>query len=125
MGIEHMSRAIKFRTWGVDGKVGPRMWDWEHIAGCLCMWFEDKTAIIMQFTGLKDKNGREIYEGDIIQCNPEVKYYRVVVWGHDGNYWMVNPDRIMGWEIQCVISSHTDAVVIGNIYENPELLGAE
>lgn len=76
---------------------------------------------LMQFTGLKDSKGVDIYEGDLIQCTNSAKYYREVIF-RNGNYWLINPDGVMDWEIQVVFTSHTNAEVIGNIYENPELL---
>lgn len=68
--------------------------------------------IISKYTGLKDKNGKEIYEGDIIHT----KYYNriyIINFHCDAN--------VFGDKRQCV-ECEADAEVIGNIYENPELL---
>lgn len=70
----------------------------------------------MQFTGLTDKNGREIYEGDIYRLtfdggktfDPDLKAVRNFV---EDSYWL----KSLGYQGQ-------DVEVIGNIYENPELL---
>ena len=85
----------------------------------------------MQFTGLLDKNGKEIYEGDIIQVNDE---YRLVEWDEHRMQFMAigqttwtgekgksgNP-KVAGDELKD-FRQHLISEIIGNIYENPELL---
>ena len=72
--------------------------------------------IPMQFTWLVDKNGKEIYEGDVI----EKLFYgkdRTVIIERDKDYWGFNISyRLQEW----IINTDTREV-IGNIYENPEL----
>lgn len=91
-------------------------------------WTElDENAVIEQYTGLKDKNGKEIYEGDIIQEEIDFNskmtdgvFTYVVEWDSDtlcyglrGNDNSIHDEL---WEV------NTSVEVIGNIHENPELL---
>ena len=75
---------------------------------------------LMQSTGLKDKNGKEIFEGDIVKMSKDVysepTYYEVV--RHRGGAYRLESKQ-HGCELWL---RHTDCEVVGNIYENPELL---
>ena len=72
--------------------------------------------ILMQFTGLKDKIGKEIYEGDILNGD----FPDLVFWDNDRGQWMLrnseNPDDTL-WEI----IRDNNPEIIGNIHENPDL----
>ena len=77
---------------------------------------------LMQTTGLKDKNGKEIFEGDIVKMSKDVysepTYYEVV--RHYGGAYRLESKQ-HGCELWL---RHTDCEVVGNIYENKELLDA-
>jgi uncharacterized phage protein (TIGR01671 family) len=109
-----MTREIKFRAW--DKKFHYMS---EEITLEGEVYFEEDN-ILMQFTGLKDKNGKEIYEGDIIK-DKDKKVYKVE-W--DYNYAgfapfceqiFSAPDTYSEWNLG-------EIEIIGNIYENKELL---
>jgi len=73
--------------------------------------------LIMQYTGLKDKNGKDIYEGDILNHNYE--NYKGKVWFSDGCFFT----GCEGFGSQTINELDTEWVeVIGNIYENPGLI---
>lgn len=70
---------------------------------------------IMQYTGLKDKNGKEIYEGDTVKENGDNDLVYPVVF-EQGGFWMKDRfENENGWPEQ------EDMEIIGNIYENPDL----
>lgn len=86
--------------------------------------FEDKRngedVVLMQSTGLHDKNGKKIFEGDIVKMAKDVysdpTYYEVI--RHRGGAYRLESNQ-HGCELWL---RHTNCEVIGNIYENPELL---
>lgn len=69
------------------------------------VWENPEDFILMQYTGLKDKNGKKIFEGDILQG----KYNGVVEW--------ITENARYAWS-----GFYYDSEVIGNIYQNPELI---
>lgn len=79
-----------------------------------------QNAILMQSTGLYDKNGKEIFEGDIAKMAKDVysdpTYYEIV--RHRGGAYRLESNQ-HGCELWL---RHTNCEVIGNVYENPELL---
>jgi len=103
-------REIKFRAWDKDKKIMVGDIDIDYTITMNGYIQElQKYYILLQYTGLKDKNGKEIYEGDIIK-NPIVK---------DDKGTTINWDyNILLWVEQNCESFE----VIGNIYKNPELL---
>lgn len=119
-------REVRFRAWD-----GERMWpsDAIGVAGGRCLVLDtgkSKDWPLMQYTGLKDKNGREIYEGDIINSGQKR--------GSDGSailYQLKWGDESAGWDVDQIgrycMTGGIDlkkVEVIGNIHENPELLKA-
>ena len=120
-----MSRVIKFRAWN------------EELKKFVC-WYQQGLSMvgdtgeiylsgsmnvtsrfgIQQFTGLQDKRGVDIYEGDILSepASP--------VGGPDGGYLYKN--KVIEWEGAgsgyALFAPHAASKVIGNIYENPELI---
>ena len=101
-------REIKFRAWDkIQKKMIPE-------------WFSihknHEPLEFMQFTGLKDKNGKEIYEGDVVKGD-----YRVIWKQKFASFGLVHPS----WLFVHYFGEAADpeeCEVIGNIYESPELL---
>lgn len=113
-------REIKFRVWS---KVTEKMSDWEfiHSVRNLHKLMTLNHIDLMQFTGLKDENGKEIYEGDIVKMKDvEDNIERIgFVDFNDGSF------RINCGFITCYRWMDYEVEVIGNIYQNKELLNDE
>jgi uncharacterized phage protein (TIGR01671 family) len=125
-------REIKFRAWdkATQGHWQPKPkgmieFRLHNVPDYIGHTFNENGGVwerrftVMQYTGLKDKNGREIYDGDIVQDD------------HDEYLWIVRFDdrgcfvaHVPGEECDWVLLDDFDFNVIGNIYENPELLEA-
>ena len=134
-----MNREIKFRAWNgkkitytpivSDGTDGG-----ETSTVMLNEAIECYDYILMQYTGLKDKNGKEIYEGDIGKVHngdpfaPETLVVVIFENGSFGVYPLANQTDIFANKYMGKMLSFSDGYnkesfeVIGNRYENPELL---
>jgi len=116
-------REIKFRVWNNNKMIRSA-----HLSEDFCFMVtkqgEFVDCVLMQYTGLKDKNGKEIYEGDIVHVTDffhgDAKVYKGVV-KFVGGYYRIEGQDIRNAPLGWIISSD-DLEVIGNIYENPEYL---
>ena len=94
-----------------DGK-GFNLWKMHFIR----VPYTDKDMIVLQFTGLEDMNGKEIYEGFILEDS--LGRRKVVEYYQDG-FWLNASLEGAEWSLR---HTHKSSKIIGNIYENPELL---
>lgn len=142
-------RAIKFRAWNIDDKImcydnednSSSYWDGvdSSIISLVNSQFGYSLYHFMQFTGLKDSKGVEIYEGDILRepaANQweEVNFVVYEVFWHDNDCadghigWQMNRTHyhgsLCGGSIWCkMLPKYTKKMlVMGNIHQNPELL---
>lgn len=137
-----MSREIKFRAWcktegWYNGERKERYFMENNIRqinlkptenfpqgefiGKLGIWCGIRESVLMQYIGINDKNGKEIYEGDIVRTNSG-RICKVV--------WFSSP-QYQGWDLIPIETKNptpkerelwSDLEVIGNVYENVDLL---
>ncbi len=128
-------REIKFRVWDAKLKImgTPVAIANSVMSECKSLCNE---KYLMQFTGLRDKNGKEVFEGDVVSItNPLCQIQKARLIGVVGFSWAafhVEIKRTIEWELYNVdapelmflmnIANSKEIAVIGNIYETPELL---
>jgi uncharacterized phage protein (TIGR01671 family) len=127
-------REIKFRAWSkelskmfehanVDGLTGQVTFAWNGVAGRLKSYAGTKyesDCMPMQFTGLHDKNGKEIWEGDLL-LRSDGGVDEIFFRDDQGQFMVMqrSPDEISDDVLWKFVD---DSEVIGNIYENPQLI---
>lgn len=108
-------REIRFRAWDKKNK---RMESWENLNGIPAkMWTDNLDLIPMQFTGTLDRNGKEVWEGDLVK-NRHDEVFPVVFY----KYMFcleIKKDNGTSWT---GFNYNYPFEVIGNIYENKELI---
>ena len=136
-----MNREIKFRVWDTYNKEMLDVQELDYadsyngqpmiITTMYNDYFDTEEMILMQYTGLHDKNGKEIYEGDIVskevfddtKPNYINKSYAKVVYIEElAGFYLVNKSNKILWE---VADDKYNIEVVSTIYDNSELLGGE
>ena len=138
-------RDIKFKVWDTKENKFKEMGFMVNQYGSLMQYgeFEKMKKIsrdrykILQYTGLKDKNGKEIYEGDIIEMQhcKKCNGLKAIVKRYWDGWWYFTEEETkgrMGEMVSQYVANFDEkfeklsyCIIIGNKYENPELLGGE
>lgn len=113
-------REIKFRAYQPEAKGDLKWWSWQELreSDLNTIFRHPEKYHLMQYTGLKDKNGVEIYEGDIVRN----ELYEVFLVEYVGEHWfgyvLVQTDETWCGHLY----EYDEYEIIGNIYDNPDLL---
>ena len=124
-----MKRELKFRVWKPRQRAMFNPIETIDIIQLPQVMLDKGIDILMQYIGLKDCKGKEVYEGDILELDIDDKEKTI-----KNRIYVVWQDSTSGYIFRSVINNslmvvyHTDIIsnwkIIGNIYENPNLLNA-
>ena len=122
-------REIKFRAWDTFKQI----WSNYKINDGTVYFMDKNTGVwygsynkrykdfnLMQYTGLKDKNGKEIYEGDILSDGNDEKPYKIIF--ENGSYRAEFEGDFEEHSFDLIDVVAQGCEIVGNIYENPELI---
>lgn len=131
-----MSREIKFRIWRAPDEYTKVSWmeSWDSLLNYSMsdiFQLDNPDDVLEQFTGLKDRNGKDIYEGDILAWHSNI--YRKQDWiglvkYRGAGFVVQESSRSFSTPDWLETACNKDAniiEVVGNIHENPELLEAD
>lgn len=122
-------REIKFRVWHKGKKIISEVFGIDILHKEIffsnddvdyCEISDFKYIELMEYTGLKDKNNKEIYEGDILFESFGEKYYKVVF--ENGSFRAEFEVDFEEYYFDLIDVVAQNCEVVGNIYENPELI---
>lgn len=95
-------------------RVFPKWYDWNFLES-------EWDIVLMQYIWIKDKNGKEIYEGDLVKCIAEEKYSKYS-WVYPIEYYADEQQFTPKWACNLWWGWWDSIEVVGNVYENPELV---
>ena len=109
-------REIKFRIWDINARKWLKSFNID-----LLDIPKFNLAEVNQYTGLKDKNNKEIYEGDILFESFGERYYKVIF--ENGSFRAEFEGDFEEYSFDLIDVVAQGCEIVGNIYQNPELLG--
>lgn len=112
-------REIKFRAWDKEHKKMRGHTDPQTIQAVLFGNDYNGRVVVMQYTGLHDKNGKEIYEGDIVKQIKDICIIKSCVGGFECKM-VAGPQKESTFIFNYLSDKYCE--VIGNIHDNPSLL---
>lgn len=116
-------RPIEFRFWSPQGKAFVQ--DYKYNGFVEDLFAQDKFLIPQQYTGIKDKKDKKVFEGDFVQFKPEKdqKVLAVVAWGEEaGGFQLVCQDSKQTVHARFNMLYCKEGKVIGNILQNDQLI---